>query len=293
MACQDDYKLSREELQELIDISGMDFKFSDDGQTASQVRVAPDPQALMQRAVRTLFAEGGTAFAYWATDHYTDFVACSDSHPEVIDTLVLCYRLGIAAGNGDCACNLGALYYMGQLLEQDYGKAAELYELADELGCNQGLVNLGYIYEYGRIGDPDYQKAYECYALAAAGEEDAEALYKLGDMYSRGQAVEQNKLKAYRLWQRSLDVAQDPTLRAQPSIRIAQLLMSPECEELGIKSDYLLALSLFQDAEVGLRIDITENGMTYYEKRLTEAIEGQAKAREMLEREEDGLSADA
>ncbi len=43
------------------------------------------------------------------------------------------------------------------------------------------------------------------------------------------------------------------------------------------------ALHLFQQAEIGLRIDITENGMTYYQKRLVEAIEGQERARALVE----------
>ena len=44
----------------------------------------------------------------------------------------------------------------------------------------------------------------------------------------------------------------------------------------------LRALALYQRAEIGLRIDIA-NGMTYYAKRLREAIEGQEKARELVE----------
>ena len=48
--------------------------------------------------------------------------------------------------------DLGALYYMGDLVEQDYAKAAELYEMAADAGCFQSIINLGYIYEYGRTG---------------------------------------------------------------------------------------------------------------------------------------------
>ena len=42
------------------------------------------------------------------------------------------------------------------------------------------------------------------------------------------------------------------------------------------------ALTLYQRTEIGLRIDIA-NGMTYYTKRLREAIEGQEKARKLVE----------
>lgn len=51
---------------------------------------------------------------------------------------------------------------------------------------------------------------------------------------------------------------------------------------LGIELDPLRALSLFQRAEVGLRMDIAD-GLYYYRKRLTEAIKGQAQARAMLD----------
>ena len=50
--------------------------------------------------------------------------------PEVVEVLVLGYKLGIADGSGACMYDLGALYYMGDLVEQDYVKAAELYEMA-------------------------------------------------------------------------------------------------------------------------------------------------------------------
>ena len=76
--------------------------------------------------------------------------------------------------------DLGALYYMGDLVEQDYAKAAELYEMAADAGCFQSIINLGYIYEYGRTGKPDHTKAYQWYSLAAALAPSSEAVYKLG-----------------------------------------------------------------------------------------------------------------
>ena len=61
-----------------------------------------------------------------------------------------------------------------------------------------------------------------------------------------------------------------------------QPLIDPECEKWNLELDPFGALSLFQQAEIGLRIDIA-NGQTYYTKRLTQAIEGQKKARAMLD----------
>ena len=64
--------------------------------------------------------------------------------------------------------DLGALYYMGDLVEQDYAKAAELYEMAADAGCFQSIINLGYIYEYGRTGKPDHTKAISVFARRSA-----------------------------------------------------------------------------------------------------------------------------
>lgn len=96
---------------------------------------------------------------------------------------------------------------MGDLVSQDYVRAAELYEMAMDAGCYQSIINLGYIWEYGRTGERNYEKAFRYYALAASLEPSSEAVYKLGDMYARGEYVERNVKRAYRLWRRSYDLA--------------------------------------------------------------------------------------
>ena len=70
--------------------------------------------------------------------------------------------------------------------------------------------------------------------------------------------------------------------RAQPAVRIARMLVDSACSSYGVEPNPLRALSLFQQAEIGLRIDIAD-GQTYYAKRMQEAIEGQAKARELID----------
>lgn len=53
----------------------------------------------------------------------------------------------------------------------------------------------------------------------------------------------------------------------------------------------LRALILFQQAEIGLRIDIAD-GQTYYAKRLNKALEGQQKARALVDASKDILIAE-
>ena len=299
-----DYEVTREELEKAAEFGGYELCFHEDltledvpPEGASSEGSAPDgpdglplkdqiPSAdikgLLGEMAEAAFSEGKDDFAAFACknrDRIRKAAAVSD---EVGEMLVIGYKMGISAGSAACMNDLGALYYMGDIIEQDYTKAAELYEMAMDHGCDQSIINLGYIWEYGRTGERDYEKAYRYYALAAALTDSSEAAYKLGDMYSRGKVMERDVAKAYRLWSRSLDLAENVVEAAQPSVRIAQLLISDDCEKAHVEPDAMRALALFQQAEIGLRIDIA-NGQTYYRKRLQEAIEGQAKARAMLD----------
>lgn len=189
---------------------------------------------------------------------------------------------GVDRGDGACANYLGALYYLGDVLPQDYLRAEELYELADAKGIVHAMVNLGYIYEYGRVGEPDYVRAYMQYAKAAAIARHFEALYKLGDMYARGRIGARDLQTALALWDRSLQVAKGEAAQAQPAFRIAQLIADPENVEQGLLYDPMGALRLFQLAERGLRISVAR-GETHYQARLDQAIQGQERMRIVLQ----------
>lgn len=189
---------------------------------------------------------------------------------------------GIACGDGACANWLGALYYAGDVISQDYVKAKELYEIAEAKGIEQAAINLGYIYEYGRTGKPDHAKAFTQYAKVAALYDAPEALYKLGDMYSRAKAVKKDLRTAYALYEKSMRHAGDMEIKAQAAFRIAKLISEPANAEWGIPYDPMRALELYQLAERGLRIDIAR-GQTYYIDRLQEALDGQERMREILD----------
>ena len=202
--------------------------------------------------------------------------------PTFARLVVLGLEYGVACGDGACANYLGAMYYMGDVVGQDYFRAKELYEIAEKSGSIQAMVNLGYIYEYGRTGEPDHLRAFMQYAKVVALCEHFEAYYKMGDMYSRAKVVERDLHAAYRLYERSLKVAVGDVQKAQPAIRIAKLISDPDNTKLGIPYDPMRALELYQLAERGLRVDIA-NGATYYRRRLEEAISGQELMRAVLD----------
>lgn len=289
------YAISREEAMHMAELAGMEFVEHDSEEDFDSAFVGGDAvygseyvKAFLGEMANAAFSARGDEFAEYVCKNRDLIRDMAWQFPEVAEMLVLGYKVGIAGGSGACMNDLGALYYMGDFVDQDYSKAAELYEMAVEAGCYQSIINLGYIYEYGRIGEPDYAKAYQWYSLAAALVPSCEAVYKLGDMFSRGRAVSRDKGKAYRLYERSLDLARSEVERAQPAIRIAKMLIDPEGSSYGLESNPLRALALFQQAEIGIRIDIAD-GQTYYAKRLQEAIMGQEKARALVEEDGGGI----
>lgn len=303
MAHSNPYDITKEDTQRLAQLTGFDITFREadeagandpwgaaeldprGGASADMPAPAPiDPTTLIQEmsyAALSTRPDDEVFFHFFqANKEHIAEAAWEDDR--VGEALLLCFKFAICAGSASCMNCLGAMYYMGEFVGQDYACAAELYEMAMDAGCYQSIINLGYIYEYGRTGAPDYGKAYQYYALAMALEPSCEAAYKLGDMYSRGKSVERNLKRAHILYERSLSLATCDEEFAQPAVRIAKMLIDPQGPGYGVEANPLRALSLYQRAEVGLRKDIA-NGMVYYRKRLAEAIEGQATARSMLD----------
>lgn len=288
MAASNKYAIQKEDATRMAQLAGIEFiehdseeGFEEAFKDGSVVFGSEYVKAFLKEMAKVAFSAEGDEFASFVYENRQLIRDMARRHPEVVEMLVLGYRVGITNGSGACMNDLGALYYAGEIVDQGYVKAAELYEMAVDYGCCQGVINLGYIYEYGRTGKPDLAKAYQYYALAAALAPTCEATYKLGDMYSRGGAGPRDMKKAYRLYERSLDLASDSMQRAQPAVRIAKMLIDPEGSSYGVEPNPLRALMLFQQAEIGLRIDIAD-GQTYYAKRLNEAIEGQQKARALV-----------
>lgn len=183
--------VSKEELQQLADLAGVELVFQDDSSNANEpgvemnIPLGPDPVTLLiNQMTQVVMNGGGDEFAMFAAQNKDRIGHAAANHPEVADALVTCYKIGIGNGSAACMNDLGALYYMGDIVEQDYQMAAKLYEEAMDHGCYQSIINLGYIYEYGRTGEPDYAAAYRFYSLAAALSPSCEAVYKLGDCSS-------------------------------------------------------------------------------------------------------------
>lgn len=283
------------------------------------VHYKEDVHILLKQLAHVTLAGNVEDFFHFIGEAHMLIGEAGQDNAQVGTLVVNCYKYYILQEeNPDCLNDLGAMYYSGDLIEQNYETAAELYALGAELGCIQAAINLGYIYEYGRTGKRDYKKAFQQYAYAAAISSHPEALYKLGDMYAAGHFVEQNPMKATRLWRRSYNESEDIEFDAQAAFRLAKQIADTippiifdndardakqdaqqnkeqdkdastdttsareECFPHPSRGDLLEALHLLSVAEIGLRISI-DKGMSYYQNRLRQTIELQERVRDELD----------
>ena len=109
---------------------------------------------------------------------------------------------------------LGVLYVRGQGMEQDLGRALDLFRSAAEKGLRAAQKNLGEMYAEGIGMARDDAAALHWFGLAAA-QGDAGAQFSLGSMYGRGQGVERDYAKAMEWF---LEAAEQGNAAAQANV---------------------------------------------------------------------------
>lgn len=179
----------------------------------------------------------------WACDN-------QDYPEEAISRKVIeCYELCAQHDIPEAALNLGTFYYTGRVVGQDYQKAYELYKTAADAGVLRAICNCGYCFYYGRHQEVDYEKAYEYFSLGALLYDDANCLYKLGDLYLNGYGVAKNERYAFILYQRALQRSwendADAVCAADAQFRVGKCYLAGIGTEQNPEKAYdLLSLSL-------------------------------------------------
>ncbi|MBO4355449.1 MAG: sel1 repeat family protein [Clostridia bacterium] len=187
----------------------------------------------------------------------------------------------ISTGNPDAMNDLGALFYEGTRgFGQNFSDAVRYYEMAVKNGSRQAQENLGYCYYYGRDIPVDYEKAFHCFALGAF-DGHIISLYKIGDMYKNGYFVEKNEPESFRIYLHCLELMDEekaPDTAGPLFLRLGDAFLYG----IGTEIDAENALSCYQRAE-GYLYKMVKDGNVMYRKSLSKAIDGQTKAREILE----------
>ena len=106
------------------------------------------------------------------------------------------YRKAAEQGDAEAQFNLGAMYYQGHGVPEDYPEAVKWYRAAAEKGVDKAQAVLGLMYYFGRGVPEDYVKAYAWMNLAAAqGDEDAvKSKAQIREKMTRAQVSEGQKL---------------------------------------------------------------------------------------------------
>lgn len=245
----------------------------------NRIRLELDPELLPETVNFFETNKGEDLDAY---DFATALLQCDKNAmlpPVLFDFIVTLYERAIESGNIYAMNDLGALYYNGRNGSPDFEKAVYYYDLAAKNGNRQAQENLGYCYYYGRSVEVDYKKAFHYFALGAL-DGHLISLYKIGDMYLNGYYVEKNPTMAFRIYDRCMEMMTDeaaPLVAGPVFLRLGNALLNGSGVEQNVKN----ALICYQKAEIFL-YDMVANGDYMYKKSLRAAIDGQAKAREML-----------
>lgn len=164
--------------------------------------------------------------------------------------MVKYYETCYEAGNLTAALNLGAMYYGGEFIPRDFKKAFEYYTIAtesDEISTKiRAFCNLGYCYYYGRDIPVDDKKAFNCY-MHGAILNDANSLYKIGDMYRYGRFVEKDENLAHEFYKKARQNAYpDEDIYADVCQRIGECFLYG----IGTEKDALKAFENLSKAEI-------------------------------------------
>ena len=122
----------------------------------------------------------------------------ADAEQAAADSALTDLQQRAAAGDATAQFELGALYYLGQGVPQDYAQAAVWWERAATQDHVDAQFNLGALYGEGQGVAQDYSQARAWYEKAAA-QGHARAQYNLGVLYNKGRGVVQDYAQA-RTW---------------------------------------------------------------------------------------------
>jgi TPR repeat protein len=101
-------------------------------------------------------------------------------------------------GDANAQRELGAMYYFGEGVPQDYKEALKWYSKSAEQGAADAQGALGTLYYHGKGVPQDYKEAMKWYSKSA-GQGYVKAQVMLGYMYYHGEGVPQDDVLAH-MW---------------------------------------------------------------------------------------------
>lgn len=105
--------------------------------------------------------------------------------------------LAAEQGDGMAMIAVGAAYYLGDDVPQNFSESQRYYELAFKTQNEYVLGVLGVMYDRGVGGVPkDDEKAFQCFKIVAEKTGESQYLFNLGLMYRYGTGISRDLEKA-------------------------------------------------------------------------------------------------
>jgi len=203
--------------------------------------------AIKLNLLKMLAQDGDTGAMLELADYYYIHENKRSLSAETFQMVFDYYTCLAEAGNDHAMVTLGAMYYEGVNLPQNFKLAKDWYEKAAKLGNPLAINNLGYCYYYGRDIPSDLKRAFHLFGKAAQlGHHNG--MYKLGDMYYNGNYVPRDPQAAF-YWYSQAEKITDDAIPEYPNIsyRIGHCYLQGD----GIAQDLLAALKWLQRSELG------------------------------------------
>lgn len=127
----------------------------------------------------------------------------------ICDVVVFAAAVGSKLGDSECSLFLGDAMVLGHFgLSATLSRGSRYWGQAMDQGNPEGALRFADYYE-GYWGHRDYETALSYFIRAALIGDNAEAFYKIGDFYFKGQVVERDTVMAKTLYKRSYDLAKE------------------------------------------------------------------------------------
>lgn len=132
--------------------------------------------------------------------------------PQDYEEALKWYRRSAEQGHASAQHDLGVTYYQGKFVTQDYVEAFKWFQKSADHGHAKTQYNLGRMYYEGKGVPQDYAEALRWYRRSAE-QGNAKAQYSLGMMYASGQVVTADLVQAHLWFNLAGSRASDPKTR--------------------------------------------------------------------------------
>ena len=130
-----DWTADVDDFKRLAALAKVDFSISEKDEAPDEEEDPTlDLAAFLEELAKAAISPDPDEFAEFVAANRDDVFEALAQNPSVADVILAGYRLGITFGSDACMNALGAHYYLGDIFEQDFTKAEELYQMAVDHG---------------------------------------------------------------------------------------------------------------------------------------------------------------